>query len=213
MTFKILKSAFDADPNFAIKVQAYAAERRTWKEHMGRVAADEAAGVTGIAKHVAYGSPTASSMIMESVNEAGDPDFYIFDDGPTTEQALEIKKLDLYNRLIAAQTAAINEVGSAVKRRLWDLKENEVYDRDGERIATAMSKDTGWLAKLVGRKSSVAEETQRSRSAEDAAHIAEQTKRRRKINAIVLIGAQAHSDIEDLTVDNVDAWKLPDFTV
>jgi hypothetical protein len=59
----------------------------------------------------------------------------------------------------------------------------------------------------------VAEHIESSRSPEDTKHLREQESRRGKINDIMHAAAQAMSDIEDLTVDNVDAYQIPNFDV
>jgi hypothetical protein len=55
----------------------------------------------------------------------------------------------------------------------------------------------------------VAAQVTASRSPADAQHLHDQESRRAKIDSIARAAAQAMSDIEDLTVDNVDAYKIP----
>lgn len=52
-----------------------------------------------------------------------------------------------------------------------------------------------------------------ARSSEDASHLEDQQRRRGRIAAIERAAAQAHHDIEDLTVETVDFWPMPDFSV
>jgi hypothetical protein len=55
----------------------------------------------------------------------------------------------------------------------------------------------------------VAAQVAASRSPADTQHLQDQESRRSKIDGIVRAAAQAMSDIEDLTVDNVDAYQIP----
>jgi hypothetical protein len=48
-----------------------------------------------------------------------------------------------------------------------------------------------------------------SRSPADAQHLQDQESRRNKIDGIARAAAQAMSDVEDLTVDNVDSYQIP----
>lgn len=57
----------------------------------------------------------------------------------------------------------------------------------------------------------VAEAVNANRTEEDQNHLAFMKKSRVRLSAIELAAAQAHSDIEDLTLETIDAWKLPTF--
>ena len=49
------------------------------------------------------------------------------------------------------------------------------------------------------------------RPPEDTKFIQQQIDLRNRISKISRAAAQMHSDIEDLTIDNIDSWKIPDF--
>jgi hypothetical protein len=55
----------------------------------------------------------------------------------------------------------------------------------------------------------VAAQVTASRSPADTQHLQDQESRRSKIDGIVRAAAQAMSEIEDLTVDNVDSYQIP----
>jgi hypothetical protein len=55
----------------------------------------------------------------------------------------------------------------------------------------------------------VAAQVTASRSPADTQHLQDQESRRAKIDSIARAAAQAMSDIEDLTVDNVDSYQVP----
>jgi hypothetical protein len=55
----------------------------------------------------------------------------------------------------------------------------------------------------------IAAQVAASRSPADTQHLQDQESRRSKIDGILRAAAQAMSDIEDLTVDNVDSYQIP----
>jgi hypothetical protein len=212
MTFKIAKSIADTFPNFEPMVAAYAAELRHWRAHMKRVAEDEARGAPAAERHMAYPRPDTHQTIMAAVNENDEADYQIVDDGPTPAQILAAKKGDLAHLVSVAEAAAIAAVVPVRKQRLFNLRENDIRAADSK-IAQDIEKP-GLLASAasaIGLSSPVdiAAEIERQRPAADTQHLNDQADRRRKINAIERAAAQMHADIEDLTVETIDAWQIP----
>src|SRR5258708_28434553 len=72
MAHKIMKSAIDGIPDFAVKVAAHAREMRDWRAHMGRVAADEMSGVPREDAHHPFPAPRAHQLVEAAVNENED---------------------------------------------------------------------------------------------------------------------------------------------
>ena len=210
MTRKVYKSQIG--PGFEATVAAHAKEMRDWREHMGRVAADERAGVTGINKHVPYHRPTHHPMILKSVNENDQADYVIIDDSPTPEEILESKKMALHGQLAEAERIAIVAIVPPAKARAFNLRENDINVADSKLVIAK----PGILSKIkvvVGleEKVSIMDEITKMRPAADTQFLAEQADRRSKVDAIVRTAASISSQIEDLTIDNIDAWKMPAF--
>lgn len=214
MTVKILKSEIAAIPGFEVAVARHAAFVREHAEHMARVAADEKNGVEGIAKHQAYPAPTAHPAIARAVDGSGNADFKIEDDGPTAAEMLTAKKTQLAMKLGAAERAAGDAAWPIAKRRLDNLRASDIGASDNARAQEIAAK-RGPIAKaILGPKDpkSVLQEATEARPAADTAFLEDREARHQKITAIERVAAQAHADIEDLTAENIGAWKTPDFT-
>ncbi len=219
MTAKILKSQVSQD--FELAVANYAQAMREWRAHMKRVEADAKNGVEGIEKHEPYARPYAPELIDAAVDEEGNPDYEIVDDGPTPEQILVAKKSVLFQAVLQAEAAAGEKIVPTGKRRLFNLQESSIYESDAKLAADLRKKKKGRIAKVwdaaLGKDvDAVAVEEADIRAArpkKDTDHLDAQAGRREKLNALAMKSAQALADIQDLTADNVDAWKMPDFTV
>jgi hypothetical protein len=213
---KILKSAADGVPDFEVKVAAHASELKSWRAHMSRFGEDEKNGVTGIEKHWPLQRPTAHPLVETAVNESDDAAYEIVDDGPSIEQVLAAKKADLLTLVSAAERAAIEAVVPAGKRRLFNLRESDIRNADAACAGKLMSERSGVINSIISatglsKPFDVAAAVADARSSEDSRHLVDQDDRRKKIEAIERIAAQAHHDIEDLTIDTVDGWTAPAF--
>lgn len=182
--------------SFAADVAAHAKEMGDWRAHMKRVDADEKNGVTGIAKHMAHPRPSAHPLVESAVNEHDVADFEIVDDGPTSAQRLAAKKAELLGRVSQAERAAVNAVLPIGKRRLFDMREQDI--RSGIVQPSVLGKIKNAIA---GSGKSIPQE--------DEQFLADQQARREAAAVITRKAAQAHHDIEDLTLDNIDTWQLP----
>jgi hypothetical protein len=145
-----------------------------------------------LAHHDPYKPPVAHSDIVASVvtTIAKDgtatfvADFEVVNDDPTPAQVLQEKKTALLRTMQISLDAATAKVQlPAGKRLLADIRENAI------RVATKDATDV--------------------KNPDDVAYLKAQEDRRSTITSIIQKAAQAMSDIEDLTVDNVDAYKIP----
>ena len=219
MTAKIPKS--QVTPQLELDIANFAQAMRDWRSHMARVEEDKKNGVEGIEKHEPYQRPIASDLVDAAVDEDGKPDYVIVDDGPTAEQILNSKKAALFGEVLRAEAAAAELVVPTAKRRLFNLQESAIYAADEKIAADLKKKKKGRIAKVwdaalgkdVDAIAVEAADLRAQRPAKDNAHLDAQAERREKINKLAMISAQAIADIQDLTADNVDDWKLPNFDV
>jgi hypothetical protein len=205
MTVKILKSSIAAFRDFEVQVAAHAAEMKNWRAHMARVKSDDASGVTGIERHWPLVRPAAHPLIESAVNEKDEVDFELVDDGPTPEQILRQKKDQILHEICRLEQSAIADIVPVGKRRLMNLQENSILTAHAARVSENTDGIIKAAASALGLRQAPAMPT------DDAKFVAEQSERRRKIVSIEAAAAQAMNDIEDLTLDNIDAWTMPKF--
>jgi hypothetical protein len=214
MTVKIPKShIFDG---FEVAVAAFAKEMKDWRaqekiatEHDSRkdIHPDE--------KYVHRKRPSASSLVQQAVNESDVADYEIVDDGPTPEQILRSKKDLLFVQTSKAEQEAILAIAPYSKQRLMSFRESDIRKAD-KAFADTLQKP-GLITKAASaigiiNPADVSAQIEKQRPPQDTQFLADQAMRRSKIEVIQRAAAQAHSDIEDLTLDNIDAWKMPEFT-
>ena len=202
MRHKVPKSTSDSFGDFLGKVVAHGAELKQWAEHMDRVARDaKNPNLVEAARHEPYPRPTAPADIEHSVGEDFQPNFEIIDDGLTADQKLAIKKNTLFSVVTAMENAALEAIVPSSKRRFFAIRESEVLASD--RDAQLRLMDEG---KPMTRKQ-LDDVALKARSDEDARFMDEQAERRIKMDDIIRRAAKMHHDIEDLTAENVDAYK------
>lgn len=217
---KIAKSEADTFPDFAGMAAAFAVEMQTWRAHMARVREDEKNGVTGINRHIPYGRPAAHPLIESVINENSEADFEIVDDGPSAAELLRGRKDQLVAAVTRAEQAAAAEILPPAKVRLFNMMEREVRERDASIVNDLSRKNLGLMneiATAVGLKKKITGEdiaaaVNAERSDEEQSLLADMKARRKRIAAIERRAAQAHADVEDLTVETIDAWQVPDFS-
>lgn len=222
MTHTIIKSALAPPPvsfdqakqAFGNSVDAYLHELQTWHDHDMQVKAQQPMRVQpqpadhGEAEDPAfafwkdfaawqaekrarfepYPAPIAHPDIVAAVktdigadgNVTYVPDFEIENDDPTPEQLLAAKKEALLHAVSCAEAEAIGAV------QLPPGKQRHADIRE----ADIRAKD--------------------NQAAADTQHLADQESRRAKVDGIFRKAAQVMSDIEDLTLETVDAFSLPD---
>lgn len=202
MTIKILKSAISNIPDFTAAAATHAVGMKEWRAHSERVKEDEKNGVVGISKHWPLRRPHAHPVVEAAVNEHSEVDFEIVDDGPTPEQILRAKKNELIGLIHVLEMEAVAAVIPHGKKRLMNLKINEINKRHADRL----SEHTGFIdsiSKAVGLRKAP------EMPAKDKKHIDEHDERYRKIEAIEARAAQATHDVEDLTLKTIDKWQPP----
>ena len=198
-------------PTFATDVARYASELSDWKAHMAKVEADKAAGVPKEKANAPFPPPDASPSVKAALDENGKPNFQIVDDGPSRDQVLAEKKKELITSVMIAADQASNRVWPAGKRKLASMKHMSIIKADGDRTNAILAKSNGIFSAFIGTKKTLDQataEAQAQRTPEDAKFAADIEARRAKIEEIEKASAQMQSDIEDLTIDNVDQWKM-----
>lgn len=212
MTHKILKSKLPAD--FDAQLATFITEMDFWAERekivaeenkvphgprprwedfagKGDPAAEFSAEITKweaekLKRHAPVKKPISSPDVMASVQLVEGKhvaDFEIVNDDPTPEQVLRTKKDELIQRVHQDEEAAKREAMLPVgKIRFAALKEHDYL---------AIS--------------------EKDRTPDQIAHIEAQAAIQTKLATIYRTGAEATSEIEDLTADNIDSFKLPTF--
>jgi hypothetical protein len=169
-----------------------------------------------LACHEPYPKPIAHPDIVAAVatNIGADgnityvPDFEIVNDDPTPEQILREKKDALLGKIYHAEEAAKNLALPPIgKRRLMNLRENDIVLADSK-----FAKDLIDSTPDPDRaRIDIAKELKKSRDPKHTHHLEAQESIRAKVDRIVRAGAQAMSDVEDLTLDNIDNYQIPTF--
>lgn len=207
MTFKINRS--EMPDGFEVAVAAHAFELRNWRSHMTRVEQDKKKAVDDPTKHVAHPAPSSHPAVVAAIDENGEANYEIIEDGPTEEEVLAKKKKALIDDVSQAEYGATCAVVPLGKQRMFDIRETKIMTEETNQVRKVMQSQT-WLDKI---KSSLtgSDAPKVTRSKADSDFIAMRAEHRAKIEAIRLVAAQAHHDIEDLTSENVDSWKMPEF--
>lgn len=160
---------------------------------------------------------------------------------PTPDEVLAAKKNTLFRAVSDAENAALNKVTPPAKRRLFELQQADVQAADATRMqpiakrqqeavtqyrAAAMQlqktpEDASVAATVKELEAEISSLSAKladpesihagARPAEDQKILDKSAARQQKNNAIARQAAQAQSDIEDLTTDNVDAFEIPSF--
>lgn len=217
MKQQIPLSAISEIKDFEVAVAKHAFDLKEWKAHQDRVEQDNKnPPADPMLKHWPQKRPQAHPMVERAVDENGDVNFEVVDDTPKPEKlSLDQKKNLLRHDLAAARHAAIHVVLPWGKHNLFAMRQNEISARDIVRRDKLIEQNKGFFKKLTGKLMSgdeIMQAVDSSRPADDAAFLAEQMPRRQKIAAIEKLTAQASYDIEDLTEDIIDAWKIPDLS-
>jgi hypothetical protein len=164
------------------------------------------------AKHLdPYPRPSAVVDVEASCRFDGEkfvPDYEVVNDDPTPEQVLRRKKDELIGKVKEAENAVIDKVRLPPgKQRLVNMVLAQINDAD-EKIAKDVLKNATEEEKA---NLNLADEIAQRRSPEHKKQIAEIEIRAKTIHLIELNAAMAMSDIEDLTIDNVDGYVIPSF--
>jgi hypothetical protein len=218
MTYRIPKSVVRDAGALEVEIANFAHEMRQWRAHMRRVAEDEKNGVEGIEKHHPLVKPSGHPTVEAAVNEHDQADYEIFDDGPSPEELFAAKKADFNNRVMQAEADSIAAIIPPSKHRFFILRESAINEEDGQRASECLERMQSSLRKVgeaigVMKPIDLQKEIEKLRSPEDNAFLAEQRSRRERISKIQMKAAKAQHDIDDLTIETVDSFKLPDFSI
>ena len=204
---KIFKSQLP--PNFESYVEAYSREFLAWKDHQEHVATNKF--------YTPYPPPTADSLVMESVDSNGKPNYQIEDDTDVVQQENLANKKELL--ISAVRQKEKDEIARIIpdgKRRAFDLRQDKIVAADSEREARIYAEQPVgmflWLG--IGPKKDAAKakaDAVAQRTPDDAKFMEDQILRRNKISAIERAAAEMESTIEDLTISNIDDWRMPGF--
>ena len=219
MTVKIPKS--QTWPEYELAVAEFAEAMRNWRAHMEKVKKDDEDGVQGIDRHTPYPRPVAPEIVDRAVDEDGKPDYEIVEDGPTAEQILAHKKAMLLSQIHEAEVVAGEKIVPYAKRRLYMLTESAIRNADVDLAAELKKKKKGRLAKVWDAARGIevdaiaveAADLREQRPQKDTEHLDAQDERRKRFEELALRAAEAAAEVGDLTADNIDDWKIPDFQV
>ncbi|MCK1507555.1 hypothetical protein [Bradyrhizobium sp. 18] len=156
--------------------------------------------------------PVAHPDIVAAVNGQGYVDFEVVNDDPTDEEVLRGKKNELLSRIHRAELAAIDQaLPPPGKRRLANLLETDIHAADNELRKTMLAEPIPQLDGSISNRSpaSIEKSVALIRKKHHTQHLADQESRRAKVDVIVRAAAQAMSDVEDLTADNIEAFRIP----
>jgi hypothetical protein len=160
---------------------------------------------------------------------------------PTPDEVLAAKKNMLFRAVSDAENAALNKVTPPAKRRLFQLQLADVQAADAARmqpiakrqqetmtqyyaafaqlqqtpqdatVAATVKELEAELASLSAKLADPELVHAGARPIADQKVLDESAARQKTSDAIARKAAQAHSDIEDLTLANVDAFEIPSF--
>lgn len=213
MTAKIFKSAIDAFPNFDLSVAEHADKLRHWRAHMAKVEAEKGNDkIAPIDRHQPYERPRAHQLIEAAIDDKFNVAYEVVDDSAAT---LTAKKQMLIARVAQAEGEAMAAVLAPGKSRLYAMREARIQEEDAQRSALLVEQQKPGLIKRLtggGSEFDIAAAVAEQRPSADTQFLQELQELRRRMKAIGLIAAQAMSDIEDLTLDTIEQWKMPDFS-
>lgn len=209
MTFRVRKSLLADVDQFGVAVAAFAKEQRDWMERKAKVKEEEGRDdISPIDRHHLYPRPTAHELIMQAVNDDGLPDYELIDD------TLEIQKLNLVNRVASAANEAIGRLISPAKLNAANIRLSDIARADNERRPQVQDKHTGLLQRLKIKNvddDAVARDMAALRSDDDNRLLADMDEKKKAIDAIHREVILANSQIEDLTLETIDSYQLPEF--
>jgi hypothetical protein len=152
--------------------------------------------------------PHAHPDIESAINsETLEPDYEIINDDPTDDQVLRAKKNALLERVRLAEHVAIDKSLPPIgKRRLNNMREIDIRNEDEKRYEEFRAKAT---TDADRDHPTITVKVDQMRAPADTDHLASQADCRERIAAIERASAQAMSDIEDLTLGNIDRYEPP----
>lgn len=214
--------------DLAKAVADHKAEHASWSAHMARVAADaklppiprplfadyakeknpvaafrqamDVYEANVATRHQPYKPPEPHQLVAFVLANGGT--FEVLNDDPTPEQILAEKKLVLIHQISSAEAAAVQSVMPPIgKQRAYNLREADIGAADVARANKLIADGETDPVKLQ-------KAVEKGRPADDTAHLRAQADRRTKVDAIIRAASQMMSDVEDLTIENIDAWRM-----
>ena len=167
-------------------------------------------------RHEPYPPPAAHPDVMASVSSSVDaagnitfiPDFVIINDDPSPDEIMALKKRALIDAIIQAEMIARAKIELPIgKQRAASIREIDLRNADLDlQKKIIIGKNADDILKI-----NMELELRKLRNPVDQKFLDDQQDRSSKIDAIVRAGAKAMSDVEDLTIDNVDTFVVPSF--
>lgn len=187
MTYKIsLEALGQLGPDgFAKLVTDHIAALKEYDAHLVLVRRDaEIADLPDAERHIAFPPPWAHAEVVSAIRviPRDDGTSDFVPDYEIAGPTLEQKKAKLFDQVSAAEREAIASILPSGKVRLYQFRHADIM--------------------------AIKEE---ERSVADNQFLSEQAVRDTTYNKVVRWAAQLHSDIEDLTAETIDAWKLEPF--
>jgi hypothetical protein len=222
MPIKILKSILNSNPQIEVAAAAHAKELRDWRDRELRVVEDKKNNVPESEAYVSCVRPMANSLIEDMIDEDFNVNFEMVDDTPSEAEVLASKKTLLLHHIKMAEVAAEAALVPQGKRRMLDLRSKSIVEDDNARLTELIEKSQRSFVGRVAEKIGVLDKTDnadlldqviKSRSDEDARHMDFYEEVKASKEKIISLAAQAESDVEDLTIENVDAYTIPSFDV
>lgn len=216
MTYRILKS--QTFTGFDVAVAAFAKDMSDWREQEKKATEhDGKLDIPAAHRWVHRKRPSADPRVMRCVNDSDVADFEIVDDRPSADDILMEKKNRLFSAVSGAEMKAIRSIVQPGKQRRFALWQLDIEASDARKRVelkpSAVKKIAVSVAASVGLMDEIDTEAEvvKQRPPADTQFLQDQAIRQAKIETITRAAAQMHSDIEDLTLDNIDAWKMPEF--
>lgn len=183
MTFKIDRETLPCSAeDFAAIVDAHAAALNEYAEHLKGVAADEVDLSLKLEERRVAFPPPEAHELIVRAIRQDGNTFIA--DYELIGPSLEVRKQRLSNAVNVLEQAEHDKILPPRKARYLQLLVGEANERLNKGIATD----------------------------EDDRLLTEAAARRKKIDAVERWAAKAHHDIEDLTEETIDAWKLESFS-
>lgn len=180
--------------DFRKAVVAHAEAMREYAEHLRGVEEDAAnADLKPEDRRVAFPPPSAHPLVEVAV-KAGGYDLV----GPP----LEVRKQRLSAEVDAAEQAEIAKVMPQRKARYWQMHEQDIRAADNMIVSNhPVPVPHDQITSFLRAK----------RPADDTAFLDDQQKRRERVASVQRWAAKAHHDIDNLTEETIDGWKLEPF--
>lgn len=209
MTFQIRQSLIANVDEFGVQVAAFAKEQRDWLERKAKVKEEEGRDdIAPIDRHHMYPRPTAHELVVQAVNDDGSPDYELIDD------TLGLRKLNLINSVASAANEAIGRLISPAKLNAATIRLSDIARDDNARRLEVQEKYIGLLQRLKIKRidqDAIERDVVALRSDDDNRLLADMDEMKTAIDVIHRKLVQAHSDIEDLRLETIGSYQLPEF--